>query len=300
MPLPNFLHVGAAKTGTTSQYFYLRQHPEIYMSHKKGPEYFASLFPQGFGTGPGDGKKPVVTDRAEYESLFDAAGSARIIGEASVSYLYHHEHAIPLIRRYLGDPKILITLRNPAELAFAYYQHLKRQGREWLTFEEGLQAEGERIARGWHYHWHYQAVGHFADQVGAYLDSFSQVKVSLMEDLAMDAAGYMRALFRFLEVDDTFEPDLSTQFNRGGIPRSRILYRLIGGSRTRPRGVQLVGRLVGEERLMRLRERTRDRILRRDSIAPETRVRLLNAYRPDISRLEEMLGRDLSCWMEQP
>lgn len=39
---PNFFIVGAPKAGTTSLYHYLRQHPQIYMSPIKEPNYFAS------------------------------------------------------------------------------------------------------------------------------------------------------------------------------------------------------------------------------------------------------------------
>jgi len=31
MEIPNFLIIGAAKSGTTALYRYLKQHPEIYM-----------------------------------------------------------------------------------------------------------------------------------------------------------------------------------------------------------------------------------------------------------------------------
>ncbi len=40
--LPNFLLVGTAKSGTTSLYHYLKQHPEVYMSEMKEPRFFAS------------------------------------------------------------------------------------------------------------------------------------------------------------------------------------------------------------------------------------------------------------------
>ena len=40
--LPNFLLVGTTKSGTTSLYHYLKQHPEVYMSEMKEPRFFAS------------------------------------------------------------------------------------------------------------------------------------------------------------------------------------------------------------------------------------------------------------------
>jgi hypothetical protein len=40
MTLPNFLIIGAAKSGTTSLYHYLRQHPDVFMSPMKEPSYY--------------------------------------------------------------------------------------------------------------------------------------------------------------------------------------------------------------------------------------------------------------------
>ena len=40
MTTPNFFIVGAAKAGTTSLYNYLVNHPEVYLSPIKEPNYF--------------------------------------------------------------------------------------------------------------------------------------------------------------------------------------------------------------------------------------------------------------------
>ncbi|MEQ8385393.1 MAG: sulfotransferase [Coleofasciculus sp. A1-SPW-01] len=40
MRLPDFLIIGAAKSGTTTLYKYLCQHPQIYMSVPKEPNFF--------------------------------------------------------------------------------------------------------------------------------------------------------------------------------------------------------------------------------------------------------------------
>ena len=41
MTMPNFLLIGAAKAGTTSLYEYLKQHPQVFMSSLKEPNYLA-------------------------------------------------------------------------------------------------------------------------------------------------------------------------------------------------------------------------------------------------------------------
>lgn len=299
MTLPNFLHVGAAKTGTTSLYHYLRQHPDVFMSPKKGPEFFVSRFRNGFGKGPGDGSKPVVSDFQTYEALFDGAGDARIVGESSVGYLYHHEEAIPLISEYLGEPRILITLRNPVDLAYSCYMHIRRQKRETLSFEQGLEAEEQRFREGWHYQWLYRRVGLFASQVAAYQEHFSHVKVALSEDLKQDPAQYMEELYAFLGVDAGFRPDTSVNYNEGGIPRHDMLFRLlIGNTKTRPKSVKLLGRFMNEDRLLRRREKLKSRMISKEPMDPSTRRTLLDSYREDIHRLEKLIGRDLSAWLE--
>jgi hypothetical protein len=298
--LPTFLHVGAAKSGTRSLYFYLRQHPEIFMSPVKGPEFFVPMFRNGRGHGPGDQRKPIIEDLEEYQSLFKGADSEKVIGEGSVSYLYHHDEAIPLIRKYHGDPRILITLRDPVDHAFSCYLHLKRQKRETLSFEDGLAQERERMEKGWHYHWHYFNSGLFADQVAAYQKNFSHVKVCLLEDMRCDPQGYVRDIFQFLDVDKDFTPDLSTRYNIGGIPRSNLLYRLVvGGNRSRPRVLELAGHLFGEERLIRWREAMRTKLLARELLRADTRAEMIRSYRLDVLRLQDMLGRDLSNWLQE-
>ena len=43
MTMPNFLIVGAQKAGTTSLHYYLKQHPQIYMSPRKEPHFFEGM-----------------------------------------------------------------------------------------------------------------------------------------------------------------------------------------------------------------------------------------------------------------
>ena len=40
MTMPNFLIVGVMKSGTTALYYYLEQHPQIYMSPVKEANFF--------------------------------------------------------------------------------------------------------------------------------------------------------------------------------------------------------------------------------------------------------------------
>ena len=92
MTLPNFLIIGAAKSGTTSLYHYLRQHPEIYMSPVKEPHFFALEGKKADFSGPGNGmSRHGITTIKAYRTLFQGVSNELAIGEASSSYLYDQE-----------------------------------------------------------------------------------------------------------------------------------------------------------------------------------------------------------------
>ena len=69
--------------------------------------------------------------------------------QASADTLYYYKSTVPFIKDFLGEPKILIILRNPVKRAFSAYKHLVRDGREHLTFEEGLIEEPDRISKNY-------------------------------------------------------------------------------------------------------------------------------------------------------
>ena len=43
MTLPNFLVIGAGRSGTTSLHYYLGQHPDIYLPVVKEPNFFSFM-----------------------------------------------------------------------------------------------------------------------------------------------------------------------------------------------------------------------------------------------------------------
>ena len=133
MTLPNFLIVGAAKSGTTSLFEYLAQHPEVYVAVCKELHYFSDApYPK------------LANSDKEYENLFVGIINEKAIGESSVSYLSDTE-APYRINKLLKDVKIIILLRNPVDRAYAQWGHMYRLGYEKLTFSQGLSQEASRI-----------------------------------------------------------------------------------------------------------------------------------------------------------
>jgi hypothetical protein len=316
--LPNFFVIGAAKSGTSSLYHYLRQHPQVYMSPVKEPGFFAFEGERVEFAGPmarelyrapslaeiddilrGAPRSVLaVNDVDVYERLFAAAPPGSAIGEASVLYLPSPD-AAARIRRRLPDARLIAVLRHPAERAFSEYISLVMHGREPCgSFEEALAREEERIRAGWAPDWHYVRLGLYAEQLEHYYRQFppAQIRVYLDDDLRADAGAVCRDVFGFLGVDAEFRPDTAPRHNVSRLPRSRPLARMLAASGR----LASVARRCLPRRLRRaLRERL-DRLAfhgRRPQLAPATRQLLIERFRSDVRRLEALLSRDLSHWL---
>ena len=299
--LPDFLMVGAAKSGTTSLWHYLRQHPDVFMPVNKEPLFMVSSYYRNLNSNDPKYallKKHLVAELDEYQALFSGAGSARAVGEASQPYLYHYELAIENIRRYIGDPGIIIVLRNPVDRAISAYTYLLRDGEESRTIEECLTVEQERRDANWSMSHFYRGAGLYERQVKAYLDSFSRVKVFLFEDLVNDAQGVARDTFELIGVDPEFTPDVSTRHNVSGIPKHAWVHSLISNPNRFVDALKPLAKLVTTEPLRRkLIEGMRARSLRRIELPAATRERLKGLFHADIKRLESLINRDLSGWL---
>ena len=236
MTLPNFLILGAAKSGTSSLWKYLKQHPQVFMSFPKEPNFFVfegcKLPPY---SGPGKPEvlyqrlyRETITNFQEYQSIFNAVTDEKAIGEASVRYLYFPQ-APEKIKHYLGEPKLLILLRNPIERLYSHYMMNIRHILEPLSFAEALAQEEKRIAVNWGWDWHYVGVSSYYEQVKRYFDIFDreQIKVIIYDDFRQDTVGTMQSIYRFLDIDDSFIPNTKSRNRAGYWPKSMLLHKLI-------------------------------------------------------------------------
>jgi hypothetical protein len=299
--LPNFLIVGAAKSGTTSLYHYLKQHPEIYMSPVKEPRFITSQFIKFPLKGIGDDgiEKRIIKDFNEYKYLFKKVKNEKAIGDASLDNLYFYEDATKYIKKYLGDAKIIIILRNPIERAFSQHTMFIRELRENLSFEDALKAEEERISKNWAFGWHYTKVGFYYKQIRAYLGNFTNVKIYLFDDLKSDPLGLIKDIYKFLEVDDTFIPKINTIYNVSGIPKSKFINNLLLKAKIfKPFMMQISRLFFLEEKMLKLTEWLDTINLEKPQMKPETREYLKNLFREDILKLQTLINRDLSHWLK--
>lgn len=296
MNKPTFLIVGAAKSGTTSVYHYLKQHPQIFLPTPKEPKYVSSRFIQYPFRGPGDDfiETTIAKTSEQYYRLFEGVKpEIAEIGDASADNLYYHEKAIPLIREEFGDPKILIFLRNPVQRAFSAYSHLIRESREKFTFMEALEMEEERIKQNYEFLWHYKKVGLYAPQVEAYLQNFTSVKIFLFEDIINNKNKVIKEIFHFLGVRADIEIEDEQVYNVSGRPKSRLLFQLLKYPNPIKNSLKLI---MPAKMRQQFRRKVDNANLSKMKIDETSQKYLKEYYREDIRHLEKIINRELSAW----
>ncbi len=302
MTLPNFLVIGAAKSGTTALYRYLRQHPEIFMSDRKEPHHFSYTEITKNTNGPSDYIRSAITDFEEYEHLFDKVNHEKAIGEASPTYIYVPGTAERIFKK-VPNTRLVAILRNPADRAYSAYMHLIRDARETVTdFGEALALEEERIKNNWGPIYHYTNAGFYYEQLTRFYKVFpaDKIKVFIYDDFVSKPFLVMQELFKFLEVDYSFIPDTSSKPNVSGKPRNKSWQKIMDTLFAKPNPIRSISRKIFSETLRwRVTSYLRNMNLERESISDLHRAALNKVFREDILKLQELLNRDLSNWLRQ-
>lgn len=247
-----------------------------------------------------------VTTFDDYQTLFEGVIVQRARGEASPKYLYYPETA-QRIKAKIPHAKIIAILRHPVDRAYSDFLHQIRDNREEFTdFALALRAEPKRIEKGWNSKYHYRNRGFYFRQLLPYYAAFGEdnMYIYLYEDLRKDPANFMRHLFDVLGVDANFVPDLDTEHNVSGVPKNRLLHGLhsflsnSNQSTLKDLGKQLLPTTLRRQFKERVVGDLQKKNLSKPSLAPETRADLLQSYKEDILQLQNLIGRDLTHWLE--
>ena len=293
MTMPNFLIIGAMKSGTTALYYFLEQHPQIYMSPVKEPNFFCSGGQESWDS-------ESVTRIRAYQHLFKGVSDEKAIGEASHCYLYEPQ-AVARIQQHLPDAKLVAILRNPVDRAYSHFLHMVRNGTEPLTdFVQALREEETNAYQNRSLQ-DYVGRGRYYAQLKRYFDAFDrkQLKVYLYEDLTNAPIDTLQDIFRFLGVDDSFVPDVSLRRNVSGYPKYKTLDKFL----SRPSSVKDALKVYLPARLRWRLSKAFDDLKTRNlvqppAVQPEVRRQLVEVYREDILHVQELIQRDLSGWLE--
>jgi hypothetical protein len=302
--LPDFLIIGAGKSGTTSVDNYLKQHPDIFISPVKEPNFFGYELntAQDFEGSPQlNHYNNSVTNIDNYLKLFEGASTGQIKGETSNTYMYH-ENAAKRIKYYIPKVKMIAILRQPAERLYSRYLHLAREKKlPSKNFEDCLDRDSIWWKRN-----DLIKEGYYGQYLERYLNLFekSQIKIFLYEELRKDPAKLHKEIFKFIGVREDFEIDFSINYNQSGFIKNPIIDKIIG-----PKSLLFTGikKVISEKNIQKLKENKflfkkvndlRNNNLTKPKIPSELKYKISNEiYKEDILLLQRLIDKDISHWL---
>jgi hypothetical protein len=274
--LPDFLVIGAAKSGTTSLYHYLKQHPEIFLPKIKEINFFAYD-----PINPGKRKYWAKTID-EYKKFYKGSSGFKSRGEVSPSYM-NSSVAPQKIYSFIPDAKIIAVLRNPVDRAFSRYMMSLRMGKKMKSFEEVINDKNTLVIQE----------GNYYDRLIPYYEIFprGRIKIFIFEKMQNNMNGFFKELFTFLGVDSSFQPDTSVRYAEKFILRNKLLSKLIYSDIIRF-GVKpfLPGSFI--KRVKGAVSKNSDH----EGIPVNTKKLLNHYYSQNIAKLEGLIETDLSEW----
>ncbi len=277
---PTFIGIGAQKCASTWLYGMLQEHPDVGVGMEKEVDFFSYHFDHGYEW---------------YERQFSECGTKKAIGEISPSYFC--EAGVPeRLYNYQPNAKILVSFRDPVKRALSNHRHEVRVGhftRDGLQFESGLKNNPM-----------YREQGRYATHLKRWLEFFpaEQIMIVLMDDIEKDPLAVAREVYRFLEIDDDYQPEhLTKRFNPSYANRSRLLLSIKDAlyKLTRLPGFGWLWKLGSVFGLKAL-YRGVNRVSSEQAIpkpSKETLEALRKEFEPEIKELSRMINRPLDSWL---
>ncbi|MEA3495995.1 MAG: sulfotransferase [Bacteroidota bacterium] len=307
----NFFIIGAAKGGTTSLFKYLEQHPDIYFSPIKEPNYFSDdILVEKFSstykknnfldTDSYFSKNKLeeihlsfVRKKLQYERLFKNVKRETAIGECSTSYLFS-KNAATNIFTYNPNAKIIAILRNPIDRAYSHYLMALRFGYTKLPFREAVEKDLNSTKKAWGISELFVELGQYHLQLKRYFDVFPKrnIQILFFEDLKTDEEKTIKSIFDFLELKN-LNIDTSESFNARKVPKFKFLNEFLTKSGIK----KMIQNIFSDKSLTKL-----DKYYFSNNDIPKINKKdkefLLDIFRDDIQRTSELLGRELGGWMK--
>jgi hypothetical protein len=186
--VPDFVVIGAAKSGTTSAWRWLRMQPDCFLPSPKEVDFFSS--DENWERG-----------LSWYRAQFAAAGAEQKAGEVSPNYTSPDRAAISAERmaKSLPNVKVVFLARNPIERMRSHYRHEVQRGRERRPLAAALAEPSSPYVRR----------SLYSVCLEPYMTKFpdEQIAVVRFEDLVDDAASGWAALLSFLGLEPRPRPE---------------------------------------------------------------------------------------------
>jgi hypothetical protein len=285
--------LGAAKSGTTTLYDILRQHPDIYIPAFKEPHFFD--IPENYKNGI-----------EWYKRNYFRNANKKIIADFTPSYFFEKEAPKRIFKNLGRDMKFLVVFRNPVDRAYSHYLHSKRDDHESENFEKSLELEVSRLKKHENqsdylsYLRHsYVHQGLYAQMINRYLQYFSLdnfLFIHFENELLQERELTIKRILEFLEIDSSVLLKTDIRSNPSSKEKSKSLKKLMN-----KRGWfrEVIKFMVPSKPLRQIInnkiQRMNNKEFEYQQLSRELRSDILkNYFREDISNLERIINKKMN------
>lgn len=285
MAIPNFMVVGAQKSGTTWLFECLDEHPEVFVPRVKEVHFFDL---------PEESRFSQRHRGIEwYLGLFPDDPVYKARGEVTPDYMFY-PHVVDELLELNPAMRIVFILRHPVERAYSAYWMRRRHDASMADFADLGDASSGYIARGLYHR-----------QIAPYFEQFptAQLRIFIYEEAVREPQQFIAELYDFLGIDKTFRPKSLTRrvggthrFPAGlGFVVYKIASPIINTSLVQPvwrwlrRNTRIVELLLG-------RRGGSGGVTEYPPLPEDQRRHLLELFADENEKLFALLGRDVPAW----
>ena len=291
---PNAVIVGAPKSGKTSLRYWLSQHPDV----------FAAPLETSFFSTDVEGGQDRIRTMKQFLSYFEDGQDKKIILNQEARYLVSRV-AHKKLKEFNPNAKIIINLRNPAELMFSWHSTLRRIGFETEPdFYKALLNEKERrrknkgeIIRNYFY----REIVDYYPQVKRYIEAFGRqnVKIILLDEIRDKPEETYYELLKFLGLKK-ITPEFTTQ-NEGTTEPKNQMFVLFNNILLRlPKFLRIFLKTIISPKLVAsIKTVTLKESGVKNKIDPKLRGKINKSFEKNLKKLEKIIDKDLSIWYNQ-
>jgi hypothetical protein len=305
MRKPNLFIVGHPRSGTSSLHHYLKQHPDIFMTAIKEPNFFAHDFRSDSDNFHKKELYFPYRSENQYLSLYKKWTKETIAGEASATNLCSKASA-QQIHRFNPASKIIMMFREPVEFLHSFHSAARfALGEHLEDFQTAISAETDRragrnlsrrvIAPSWLF---YSEFIKYTEQIQRFMSFFdrAQIKIIIFDDFKTNTQDVYREVLGFLGVDPNFITDFDVVN-----PNKQLKWPLFKKyTLDSPYFRKTLRRLFSHETYAGLKDFYRNKMVKHAPRRPldETyKLELMQNFKPEVEKLSEFLKKDLgSLW----
>jgi hypothetical protein len=301
MKKPNLFIVGHPRSGTSSLHSYLKQHPDIFMTVIKEPNFFAIDYRKESDAFHQKQLYFPYRTEIQYLKLYKKWTNERIAGESSATYLCSKVSAQEICR-FNAASKIIMMFREPVEFLHSFHSAARfALGEHHQDFKPALAAEKRRregrgfskrvITPSWLF---YTEFVKYAEQIHRFLSHFNraQIKIIIFDDFKINTPGIYKEVLDFLEVDPNFSPTFDIVN-----PNKQIRWPVIKKyTLDSPYFRKSLRFLFSHEIYAWLKNFYKSKIVKyqpRQPLNDEFRIELMKEFKKEVEKLSALIDRDL-------